>query len=190
MKKFISASWIIFCYMVFAGCTQHSVKGDPQENTGPRFKSSSSVVRPGQTDMLLKYMQIFNAMSAEKQKRELASVVGLRRTEYNRMQLILIYGMPGSRFRDVSRAQSLLDEHLKAADSKDDGLRSLATLLKSQLNEQQKLVIEQQKLEDTASQMTQKLKDEQKKSETLQRKLDELIAVEKAMTDRIQAPVK
>jgi predicted nucleic acid-binding protein len=98
--------------------------------------------------------------------------------------------MPGSRVRDVTRAQSLLDEHLNAADSKDDGLRSLATLLKNQLNEQQKLVIEQQKLEDTASQMTQKLKDEQKKSETLQRKLDELIAVEKAMTDRIQAPAK
>jgi predicted ribosome quality control (RQC) complex YloA/Tae2 family protein len=190
MKKFISVSWIVFCFIAFAGCAQHAVKSLPQESTGPRFESSSTVVRPGQTDMLLKYMQIFNAMSADKQKRELASMSGLRRTEYSRMQLVLIHGQPGSRFRDIARAQSLLDEHLKAADSKDEGLRNLAILLKNQLTEQQKLMNEQQKLEDTASQMTQKLKDEQKKSETLQRKLDELLAVEKAMTDRQQGQPK
>lgn len=93
------------------------------------------------------------------------------------MQMALIHSQPGGRFRDLARALALVDEHLKAPDSKDEGLRSLATILKGQLGEQQKL-------EDALAPAAQKLKDEQKKSEALQRKLDELLAVEKAMSDR------
>lgn len=128
-------------------------------------------------DTLLRFVQTFNSMPADLQKNEVAIINTQPRTEFSRMQLAMIAGLPGSRFRDTARARLLLDEHLKARDSKDEGLRSLATILKSQLNELPKF-------EDTISSLTQKLKDEQKKSEALQHKLDDLIEVEKTMTER------
>lgn len=183
MKKRISTSWIVFCYLLFAGCTQYATKPASSEKSATRGDASSVIVKPGQTDMLLRYLQIFNAMSAEAQKREFASLSSQRRSEYSRMQLVLVQGLPGSRFRDLAKAMALLDEHLKAGNSKDEGLRNLANLLKTQL-------AEQQKLEDAIAQTNQKLKDEQIKSETLQRKIDELLEVEKTMTDRLRPPTK
>lgn len=130
-------------------------------------------------EMLLRFVQTFNSLSSDLQKKEYANINSQRRTEYSRMQLALIHSMPGSRFREVTRAQALVDEQLKSPESRDEGLRSLALILKSQLNEQQKQ-------EDTSASLLQKLKDEQKKSEALQHKLDELLAVEKTMTERHQ----
>lgn len=128
-------------------------------------------------DSLLRFVQRFNALPADMQKNEVAIINTQPRTEYSRMQLALIASLPGSRFRDTARARLLLVEHLKAQDSNDEGLRSLAIILKKQL-------AEQQKLEDTIPSLAQKLKDEQKRSDVLQQKLDELLAVEKAMTER------
>jgi hypothetical protein len=116
-------------------------------------------------------------MPAEAQKREFAQVSAKRRTEYTRMQLALMAIMPASRYRDIARAQTILDEHLKAPDSKDEGLRSLAMLLKN-------LLADQQKQEDTMQQFAQKLKDEQQRTDMLQKKLDQLLAVEKTMNER------
>ncbi len=139
--------------------------------------------KPALADSLLSYVQAFNLLAANLQKKEYTNINTQQRTEYSRMQLVMITGLPGSRFRDVGRAQSLIDEHLKSPDSHDEGLRSLALIMKSQL-------AEQQRLEEALPSLTQKLADEQKKTESLQRKLDELLAVEKAMTERRRSQPK
>lgn len=124
--------------------------------------------------VLAKLAQSFASASPEAQKREYAQFGAKRRSELSRMQLatMAILMKP----RDDARAMALLDEELKAADSRDEDLRSLAVLLKAML-------AAQPKPEDNA-QLMQKLKDEQKRGDMLQRKLDELMAVEKAMSDR------
>ena len=176
MKKSITASWITFC-LVFVGCTQPTARTPiPATRAEPAAWTAASTAA---TDALLRFVQKFNSMPADLQKQEYANISNQRRTEFSRMQLALIHGLPGNRFRDNARAQALIEEHLKAPDSRDDGLRNLASILKVQLGELQKSEL-------TTATLSQRLKDEQKKSDTLQRKLDELLAVEKAMSDRHQ----
>jgi hypothetical protein len=126
---------------------------------------------------LLKFSQAFSALPADAQKREYTKLISKRKNEYTRMQLAMMAMLPSSRYRDNAHALALFDEHLKATDSRDEGLRAFAGLMKNQL-------LDQQKQEDTLSQLTEKMKDEQKRADTLQHKLDELLAVEKAMNDR------
>jgi hypothetical protein len=128
----------------------------------------------GSVNSLLNYTQTFSTLSAEAQKREYTQLTSKRKGEFIRMQLAMIALVPGSRYRDNTRALALLDEHLKATDSRDEGLRAFAALMRSQL-------LDQQKQEDT---LTQKIKDEQKRTDTLQRKLDDLLEVEKTMNER------
>lgn len=132
-----------------------------------------SVSRDALVDSLFRYVQRFNALPAETQKKQFSGLNAQRRTEFGRMQLALICSQPGSRYFDASRAQLLLEEHLKSPESKDEGLRMLAAILKNQLGSQRR-----------ADEATLQLKDEQKKSEDLQRKLDELLAIEKSINER------
>lgn len=176
MKKSITASWIVFC-LLLVGCAQLTARPSAPAQAAARAEPVPAISRVTSVDTLLRYVQTFNAMTAELQKREYANISNQRRTEFSRMQLALIHGLSTGRYHDTARAQALVEEHLKAPDSRDEGLRSLAAIMKRQLNEQRKL-------EDTLATLVQKLKDEQKNSDTLQRKLDELLAVEKAMSDR------
>lgn len=89
-----------------------------------------------------------------------------------------------ARPRDDARVIAMLDECLKASDSRDEDLRALATLLKTALTGGQS------RPDDNTAQLMQRLKDEQKRADMLQRKLDELLAVEKAMSDRHEAQPK
>jgi hypothetical protein len=132
---------------------------------------------------LLKFSQAFSALPADAQKREYTQIISKRKNEYTRMQLAMMAILPSSRYRDNANALAILDEHLKAKDSRDDGLRAFAGLMKNQ-------VLDQQKQEDNLSQLTQKMKDDQKRADTLQHKLDELLEVEKAMNERREAQQK
>jgi hypothetical protein len=172
-------SWIVFCFVqlvsLLAACALQPEKAPTAAVKTP--VEEQPLAQSAGAGSLLKYAQSYAAMPAEAQKREFAQVSAKRRTEYTRMQLALMAIMPASRYRDIARAQTILDEHLKAPDSKDEGLRSLAMLLKN-------LLADQQKQEDTMQQFAQKLKDEQQRTEMLQKKLDQLLAVEKTMNER------
>lgn len=177
IKRNTSLYWIAFCLLA-AGCAQQTPKPTPGY-TPPVREAAATTVRAASTETLLRYAQSFSGMTAEAQKRELASLTKQRRGETSRMQLLMIYSQPGGRYRDPARALALADEHLKSPDSRDEELRVLAQWIKAQL-------AESQKQEDFASALQQKLKDEQARTENLQRKLDELLAIEKAMSERIQ----
>ena len=169
-----TAAWFVFCLTLFSGCALQPTRVASTEKSPVR-----EMPAPDSVETLLKFAQAYAALPADAQKREYTRLTGQRKTEVSRMQLALIASAGGSRYRDLARAQALLDEHLKAADSKDEGIRTLAWLLKAH-------VTEQQKTEDALLAMGQKVKDEQKKSDSLQRKLDELLAVEKTMNERNQ----
>ncbi len=177
MMKIISTSWIVFCFALLGGCILQPTKPTTAEKTPVREAPIVAMPTPDSVETLLKFAQAYVALPAEAQKREYMRLTGQRKTEISRMQLALIASLAGSRYRDAARAQVLLDEHLKTTSDKNDGVSILARLMKSQLSDEQRL-------EDNVSMLEQKLKEEQKKSETLQRKLDELLAVEKTMNER------
>lgn len=158
--------------LFLAGCSHQAITQSPSTLSRPQDFSISSA-GSAMTDLLFKYVQRFNGLQAEQQKKEFANLNTQRRTEFGRMQIALISSQPGSKFFDASRAQMLLEEHLKSPESKDEGLRMLATILRNQL-------VSQKRADDA----TQQLKDEQKKSESLQRKLDELLAIERSINER------
>lgn len=167
-----SHSWIIFCLMLLTACAQSPLRTQAQ-----------SPAEPGNVNMLMKFAQSYSALPAEAQKREYGQINARRKGEYSRMQMVMMAVLPGSRYKDDARAMALLDEHLKAPDSRDEGLRTLAGVIKA-------LLAAPPKQEENVAQLMQKLKDEQKRADMLQHKLDELLAVEKTMYDRHEAQPK
>jgi len=179
-----SYSWIVFCFVMLTACALLPGKTSSTTKTTVEEKGQTlpfqESAQPGNVYSLLKFSQAFSALGADAQKREYTQLISKRKSEYTRMQLAMVAILPGSRYRDDARALALLDEQLKATDSRDEGLRAFAGIMKNQL-------LDQQKQEDA---LTQKMKDEQKRADALQHKLDELLAVEKAMNDRRGGPQK
>lgn len=131
---------------------------------------------------MLAYAQRFSVMSAEAQRREFSQIsqefARHRNDRVLRMKAALIYALPASRHRDAAKAQPLLAEILRDPDTP-PATQALADLLQDYL-------VERQKLEDQLARQGQKLADEQKRNEALQQKLDELKAIERALSTRSQ----
>jgi len=97
----------------------------------------------------------------------------------NRMQLAMLLSVPGAAFRDDHAAANLLQHFLKDKNAEDSPLRPLAVLLNSQLSDSHKL-------EEALQQQTAKTKEEQRKSDALQQKLEALLEMEMKMLEREQ----
>jgi hypothetical protein len=183
-----SYRWIVFCFALLTACAQLQGRTSSTATKATVEEKCQTLplpdnVQPSSVYSLLKFSLAFSALPADAQKHEYTQLISKRKNEYIRMQLAMMAILPGSRYRDNAHALALLDEHLKATDSRDEGLRAFAGLMKNQL-------LDQQKQEDALSQLTQKMKDEQKRADTLQHKLDELLAVEKTMNERRGAQQK
>lgn len=100
------------------------------------------------------------------------------KTELNRLQFALLLSLPGTSFRDDSAALALLKPIAKDG-SADSVLRPLAILLQSAL-------LELRHSDEALQQQTTKLKDEQRRSESLQQKLDAILEMEMKMIEREQ----
>lgn len=96
-------------------------------------------------------------------------------TEVARLKLALLYLIPGSPVRSDAQAVPLLEPLMRPDGTAFSPWRGLAQILLAGIEETRRAA-------DTATQsLTAKLKDEQKRSDELQRKLDALLEVERAM---------
>lgn len=133
-------------------------------------------------DELLVYARRFIEMSPENQKREQAQVMQAlgrnKKDSFNRLKAALIYSLAGSRYRDNARALSMIAE-LQRDKPMEDDLGALVALLKD-------FVEDRQKLEEQAARLAQKARDEQRRADDLQLKLDALKNIEKTLIDRGQ----
>lgn len=131
---------------------------------------------------LLEYAARFVELSAEAQKKELAQInqeINQDKGDiHHKMKAAMIYALPGSRQRDVVKAQVLLDDVLREKTLNGEQ-KIMTSLLKDHINETGKLTQE-------ISKLTQKARDEQKRADALQQKLNELRDIEKTMVDRDQ----
>lgn len=89
----------------------------------------------------------------------------------NRTRLVLLLILPNTSFRDVTSALYLLNEWPRDSESMTN-LQSFRNLLAG-------LLAEQQRLNHNVEELSQKLKDEQKRAETLQKQIDAIKNMEK-----------
>lgn len=100
-------------------------------------------------------------------------------SEAARMKLVLLYLQPGTSFRSETLALQLLEPYIKGDANPLSPYRGIAQLVLANLEESRKT--------DTAVQaQVQKVKEEQKRADELQRKLDALKDVERAMIQKDQ----
>jgi hypothetical protein len=99
--------------------------------------------------------------------------------ESARMKLIVLYLQPGTSFRSEAQALQLLDPYIRGDTSPLSPYRGIAQLILANLEESRKT--------DSAVQVQAvKTREEQKRADELQRKLDALKDVERAMIEKDQ----
>ncbi len=99
------------------------------------------------------------------------------KSDANRARLILLLILPNTSFRDVISAMHLLNEWPKDSKSANN-LQSFRNLLAS-------LLAEQQRLSHSIEELSQKLKDEQRRAETLQSQIDAIKSMEKNLLNEL-----
>lgn len=93
------------------------------------------------------------------------------KSDANRARLVLLLILPNTSFRDVTSALYLLNEWPRDAKPA-TGLQSFRNLLAA-------LLAEQQRLSQSTDELSQKLKEEQKRVETLQNQIEAIKSMEK-----------
>ncbi|MCB5183879.1 hypothetical protein LG201_01515 [Methylobacillus gramineus] len=142
--------------------------------------TSQTAVTSYHQPSLLEFAFDFSEMTPETQKKELTQIqdkISAHRDElHHKVKAAMIYSIPGSRLRDSSKAQPLLDELTR----------------EKRLNSEEKMmvaILREYALE--ASKLSQRIRDEQKRTEenqqkadALQQKLDELKKIERTMMQK------
>jgi len=144
------------------------------ENQPAPCPPPSEVVVTGQMDDMMQYYDSLRKQSPP----ELAKIYdrvkqnfGQNKSDANRIRLALLLTLPNTSFRDASAALHLLNEWPR--DSKHvNNLQSFRNLLAA-------LLAEQQRLSSNLEEASQKLKEEQKRADTLQHQIDAIKSMEK-----------
>lgn len=113
------------------------------------------------------------AADAAKEFEQARQAFNRSKTDYNRLQYALLSLLPNAGGADDARAGALLEPLLKDK-SASNGLRQFAAFLYFQIAENRK--------------MEERMREEQKRADSLQEKLDALKEVEKSLLDREQSP--
>ncbi|CAG0997601.1 hypothetical protein MTYP_02656 [Methylophilaceae bacterium] len=188
----VNTKFLPICLLLtLAACAPLPKKNEPGENSAADATVPVQVIHVGK-DNLLEFSAQFIELTVEAQRRELASVsqAAQNKTDLkSRMQLALIYALPGSRLRDHSKALPLLEDLLNEKNL-DNESKLLATIFRDHISDTNKA---NQKMRDELKRTDaaqQKLDDTQKKLDELQKKLNDLKNIEKTMVDRDQGNKK
>lgn len=103
-----------------------------------------------------------------------------QQTESNRMQLAMLLSLPQAGFHDDTSALGLVQAWTQDRSLAESRMRPLALLLQTHLTESLRL-------SEALHAQSGKLKDEQRKAEALQQKLEALLEMEMKMIEREQA---
>ena len=137
--------------------------------------SQPEVILTGQMDDMMEYYESLRKLSPA----ELARVYDRvkqnfvqNKSDTNRTRLVLLLIMPHTSFRDLTSALYLLNEWPRGETKAFNHLLSFKNLLAAQL-------VEQHRLSNSVDELSQKLKDEQKRVETMQNQIDAIKSMEK-----------
>ena len=180
---------VIVLATLLAGCMATT---EPNTRRDPWYQA---VVEPMQADDARALHFYDNALKLK--GAELARVLESTRQEFdkdkselNRVQLAMLLSLPGSGFRDDSAALNLVQPFLYDKRHEKSTLRPLALMLHTQLSELKRLEeqrSELKRLEEALQQQTAKTREEQRRADTLQQKLEAIMEMEMKMIEREQA---
>ncbi|OJY08813.1 MAG: dihydrolipoamide acyltransferase [Nitrosospira sp. 56-18] len=137
--------------------------------------SQREIVLTGQMDDMMEFYESLRKLSAAELSRVYDKVKQnfvQNKSDSNRIRLVLVLIMPHTSFRDVNSALYLLNEWPRGEAKTFNHLSSFRNLLAAQLGEQQRLG-------NSVDELSQKLKDEQKRVETMQNQIDAIKSMEK-----------
>jgi hypothetical protein len=171
-------AWIVLAVSV-AACTPVDSK-----TTRPDPPWSRTVVEPVQSDpdRIARFYDRLLTMKGNELAGELEMVresFEKDKLDLNRLQLALLLSLPGTNFRDDNAALALLNPFVKDKDREGSTLRPLAIWLYSEL-------LELRRTDEALQQHAAKLKEEQRRAEALQQKLEAILDMEMKMIEREQ----
>jgi hypothetical protein len=137
--------------------------------------SQQEVVLTGQMDDMMEFYESLRKLSATELSRVYDKVKQnfvQNKSDANRIRLVLLLIMPQTSFRDANSALYLLNEWPRGEARTFNHLLSFRNLLAAQL-------VEQQRLSSSIEELSQKLRDEQKRVETMQNQIDAIKSMEK-----------
>jgi hypothetical protein len=146
------------------------VKPEPLPPPPPPEPQSAELTR------LLVQVEAVRKMQAADAAKELEQArlaFSRSRTDYNRLQYAILSLLPNAGGPDEAKASAVLEPMLKDKSTPGNGLRAFAAFLYFQ-------IAENRKMED-------RMREEQKRADSLQEKLDALKEVEKNLLDREQS---
>jgi hypothetical protein len=137
--------------------------------------SQQEVVLTGQMDDMMEFYESLRKLSVSELSRVYDKVKQnfvQNKSDANRIRLVLLLIMPQTSFRDANSALYLLNEWPRGEARTFNHLLSFRNLLAAQL-------AEQQRLSNSIEELSQKLRDEQKRVETMQNQIDAIKSMEK-----------
>ncbi len=102
---------------------------------------------------------------------------GQHRSDFALMQLVLLRCLPGATPKDRAQAQEMLSSYLKESQDGSPEVRAMGLMLRT-------LLADNQQLEAQLQTQGQKLRDEAKRSDELEQKLDALVETERKLLER------
>ncbi len=173
-----SIALIVVLTTLLGGCTATT---EPATRRDPWHQA---VVEPVQNDdaRALRFYENALKLDGADLARELESTsqeFEKDRSELNRVQLAMLLSLPGTGFHDDQAALSLVEPFLNDERYENSVLRPLALMLHTQLSELKRL--------DAALQhQTARIKEEQRRADAFQQKLEAILDMEMKMIEREQ----
>lgn len=168
-------SSLLVLLIVLSGCAT--------DGTGGRIWLPGAESEPADVERMLEYYERVARLKESELAKEYESARNdfeKQQTESNRMQLAILLSLPQAGFRDDTSALGLVQAWTRDRSLAESRLRPLALLLQNHLAES---------LRVTEALQTQsvRLRDEQRKAEAFQQKLEALLEMEMKMIEREQA---
>lgn len=169
-----------FALPLIAALSACAVGEGPGESS--RWLSVVSPVR-SDSDRLLDYYARLKQLKPQDLGREYESVrkrYEEQQSDFRRIQLAMLLSLPGASFRDDAAALVLLQAWTKDKRNEASALRPMVVMLQTYLQELRRT-------DDAMQVQAGKLRDEQRRAEALQQKLEALLEMEMKMIEREQA---
>jgi len=172
-------AWLVVFVVLVGGCVSNGFA--PPLVAGSVNKPSLTSIKANEVALVLSFFQRIRGMSPDGLSAEYALVtqaLAKHRSDSNRLKLALLFSLPYAAFRDDGRAAALAEETL-ANKSMEPELRPLALYIAV-------VATEQKRQEERYQIISQKLREEERRAETRQQKLNALKTIEKDLINREQ----
>jgi hypothetical protein len=172
----VLSGWLLLAILLLAGCATDGTSRTRVWLPGAEPTQSEVERLLGYYDRVAKLRSAELAREYETARKAFEQ----EQSEGNRMQLAMLLSLPQASFRDDATALGLVQAWTRDRSLAESSLRPLAVLLQAHLTETRRV-------EDTLQAQSVKLRDEQRKAEALQQKLEALLEMEMKMIEREQA---